>query len=238
MFNSAKKPLDDARVRRALALALDAKEVISKAVSGAAVLSGPVPTGHTDWFIPVEKLPYQAAKAEDAKKLLADAGLSGGFKLQLKTSPLYPEFVAMALVAQDAWKKIGVETEVVQLEWGTLIKQVNAPSFEYEAYTTARTFYPDPDQYLYPYFHSKGVNNPGPYQNAQVDEILDRARSTMDPAKRHQDYFAVQDILEQDSPHLWVYSGLNIEAIRNNVKGYVQSFTGRRIFLKQTWLER
>jgi peptide/nickel transport system substrate-binding protein len=238
MFNAGKDPVKDARVRRALALALDHKEVISKAVSSAAVLSGPVPTGHTDWFIAPEKLPYTQVKIDEAKKLLGEAGFPNGFKLQLKTSPLYPEFVSMALVAQENWKKIGVETEVVQLEWGTMVKQVNAPNYEYEAYTTARTFYPDPDQYLYPYFHPKGASNPGPYSNDKVNEILDRARSTMDPKKRHDDYFAVQDLLLQDSPHLWVYSGLNIEAARNSVKGYVQSFTGRRIFLNQTWVDK
>lgn len=238
MFNAGQPPFNDARVRHALALALDYNEIIQKAVSGAGVLSGPVPTGHTDWFIPPEKLPFQKPQIDEAKRLLAEAGFPKGLKLTLKTSPQYPEFVSMALVAQEAWKKIGVEAEVVQLEWGTLVKAVNAPNFDYQAYTTARTFYPDPDQYLYPYFHPKGATNPGPYNNAKVTELLDRARSTMDREKRRQDYLAAQDILLQENPHIWAYNGLNIEAIRNNVKGYLQSFTGRRIFLKQTWIER
>ena len=140
---------------------------------------------------------------------------------------------------QDSFKKIGVEAEVQQLEWGTFVKQVNAPAFDYDVNITARTFYPDPDHYLYPYFHSTAVNNPNQsYNNPKVDELLDRGRAVGDSAQRHQIYAEVQKLLEDELPHFWFYSGINIEAVRNQVVGYVPSFTGRRIFLKQTGVQR
>ncbi len=40
----------------------------------------------------------------------------------------------------------------------------------------------------------------------------------------------------EDSPNWWWYAKYNIEAISSRVHGYAQSFTGRRIFLKKTWL--
>ena len=237
-INTSRKPFDDVRVRQALRLALDPQEIIQKAVSGAAVPSGPVPTGHTDWFVKPEELKYQQPNLERARALLVEAGQSD-LKFTILSSPQYPEFVTTALVMQDAFKKIGVTAEVQQLEWGTFVKQVNPPSFDYDVNITARTFYPDPDHYLFPYFHSKSVNNPnGSYQNAKVDELLERGRTVADTAERHQVYAELQKLLEDELPHMWFYSGVNIEAVRNHVKGYVPSFTGRRIALKQTWIER
>jgi peptide/nickel transport system substrate-binding protein len=235
--NTSRPPFDDVRVRQALRLALDPQEIIQKAVSGAATASGPVPTGHTDWFIKPEELKYQKPDLEKAKALLAEAGQSN-LKFTLLTSPQYPEFVSTGLVMQDSFKKIGVNAEVQQLEWGTFVKQVNPPSFDYDVYVTARTFYPDPDQYLTPYFHSTGQSNPNAsYKNPKVDELLETGRTTSDSARRLQIYTDLQKLLEDELPHFWFYSGVNIEAVRNNVKGYLPSFTGRRISLKQTYKE-
>jgi len=236
--NTSRKPFDDVRVRQALRMALDPKEIIQKAVSGAAVPSGPVPTGHTEWVIKPEELKHQQPNLERAKALLAEAG-QGDLKFTILSSPQYPEFVSTALVMQDSFKKIGVNAEVQQLEWGTFVKQVNPPTFDYDVNITARTFYPHPDHYLYPYFHSTAQNNPNQsYKNPKVDELLDRGRTAGDPAQAHQVYAEVQKLLEDELPHFWFYSGINIEAVRNQVKGYLPSFTGRRIFLKQTWMDR
>src|SRR5688500_1220960 len=68
--NTSRKPFDDIRVRQALRMALDPKEIIQKAVSGAAAPSGPVPTGHTDWFVKEGELKYQKPDFEKAKSLL------------------------------------------------------------------------------------------------------------------------------------------------------------------------
>ncbi len=237
-INTSRKPFDDIRVRQALRMALDPNEIIQKAVSGAATPSGPVPTGHTDWFLKPDELKYQKPDLDKARALLAEAGQSN-LKFTILSSPQYPEFVSTALVMQDSFKKIGVDAEVQQLEWGTFVKQVNAPAFDYDVNITARTFYPDPDHYLYPYFNSAAVNNPNKsYNNPKVDELLDRGRTVGDSAQRHQIYAEVQKLLEDELPHFWFYSGLNIEAVRNHVVGYVPSFTGRRIFLKQTGVQR
>jgi peptide/nickel transport system substrate-binding protein len=236
-INTSRAPFNDVRVRRALRMALDPAEIIQKAVSGAATPSGPVPTGHTDWFLKPTELKYQTPDLQTAQSLLAEAGATG-LNFTILTSPQYPEFVSTGLVMQDAFKKIGLDPQVQQLEWGTFVRQVGAPNFDYDINITARTFYPDPDHYLYPYFHSTAVNNPGQgYNNPMVDSLLDRGRTIADPVERHQIYAEVQRLLEDELPHFWFYSGINIEAVRNQVRGYVPSFTGRRIFLKQTWLE-
>jgi peptide/nickel transport system substrate-binding protein len=239
--NVYKKPLSDARVRRALRMAVDTNEVIQKAAFGAAVPSGPVPTGYGDWYLEPQTLPYLKADVEGARKLLAEAGYGSGFKIEIKCSPQYPEFVATTLVMQESLKKIGVDVTVTQMEWGAFIAE-NAKTNQSrgregsDVYASANTFRPDPDGFLYPYFHSTGGLNKGGYENSKLDGLLVEARSISNPAERRRLYQQAQRIVLDDSVNWWWYAKHNIEAVSSKVQGYSQSFTGRRLFLKKTWL--
>ena len=57
-INVSKKPLDDARVRRAMRMVVNTDEVIQKAVYGGGVPSGPITTGFGNWFLDPRTLPY------------------------------------------------------------------------------------------------------------------------------------------------------------------------------------
>ena len=67
-----------------------------------------------------------------------------------------------------------------------------------------------------------------------MDELLEQARTTLDQAKRKALYIEIQKIVEEDVPMMFWYVKNNIEAVTDKVGGYKQSFTQRRIFLKDT----
>jgi peptide/nickel transport system substrate-binding protein len=241
-INVYRKPLNDWRVRKAMRMAVDTNEVIQKAVFGAGVPSGPVPTGYGDWYLDPKTLPYQKPDIDGAKKLLAEAGYpNGGFKVEIKCSPQYPEFVATTLIVQDSLKKLGIDVQVVQMEWGAFVKD-NGTAIKSggkeggEIFASANTFRPDPDGYIYPYFHSAGTLNEGGYKNTKLDPLMQQARSIFNHDQRKSLYREVQRTLLDESPNWWWYAKLNIEAMSGKLQGYVQSFTGRRIFLKKAWL--
>ena len=99
MFNEAKPPFNDPRVRQAVHLAIDRQEAEKAVYFGEGQISGPVVVvGKTGWFIPTDdlmKLPgYRTPKDQDiaqAKQLLAAAGYPNGFK----SSILYGKTVAV-----------------------------------------------------------------------------------------------------------------------------------------------
>lgn len=240
-INVYRKPLSDARVRRALRMAVDTNEVIQKAVYGAGAASGPIPTGYGDWFLDPKTLPYLKPDLEGAKKLLAEAGYPSGFKVEISCSPQYPEFVATTLVVQEALKKIGVEANVTQMEWGAFValnnKTIQSGGKEGgEILCSANTFRPDPDGYIYPYFHSEGKLNEGGYANPKLDPLMVEARTISNNEERRKLYQQIQRALLEECPNWWWYAKFNIEALSSRMQGYAQSFTGRRIFLKKTWL--
>jgi peptide/nickel transport system substrate-binding protein len=232
-FNCARKPFSDVRVRQAVGLAADRQEMIQKAASGAGVLTGPVATGHRDWFIPPDQLGYRQDIAR-AKQLLAEAGYPNGFKTTIKVLAAFPDFPASTVVFAEQLRRINIEAEIIQLEGGEFAKQYRGKDFD--IFSTGRTNYPDADVYLYQFFHPKGVFNRG-YENPKVTELLERGRSTEEHARRRAIYLEVQRILLDELPHLWWYVGLNVEGLQQHVKGYESSFLGSRFF-KQVWLDK
>lgn len=235
-INVSRAPMDDVRVRRALRMAVDTQQMIQKAAFGAGVPSGPIPTGYGEWFLPQETLPYLKPDPDSAKRLLTGAGYPDGrgVRVQIKCSPQYPEFVAIAQIMQDAWRAINVEAEIVQLEWGNFVKDYQA--HDYQIAVSANTFRPDPDGYIYPYFHPKGVLNAGGYQNDQITPKIERARTISDLDERKRLYREIQQVLVEECPNYWWYSKLSFEVLSNRVSGYTQSFTGRQLFFKTAWL--
>jgi len=208
--------------------------VIQKAVFGAGVPSGAIANGFGDWALPVSDLKYTKPDIEGAKKLLAEAGHPNGFATTILCSPQYPEFVATSLVCQEAWKKLGVDAKVEQVEWGTYVKRASkAAGFDYDIGATAFTFRPDPDGYLYLYYKTGGDSNTG-YSDPKMDDLLEQARVTTDQAKRKQLYLEIQKMAEDEALWMYWYVKNNIEAVTDKVGGYKQSFTQRRIFLKDT----
>lgn len=235
-MNTFREPYTDVRVRQAISMAVDRQEVIDKAVGGAGVLSGPMPTGHGDWFIPVNALPYQQ-DLERARALLAEAGFPDGFKTTITCSPQYPEFVAASVVLQQQLAQIGIDAEVIQLEWGQFVSDTSrAEGWDYDMKITAFTFYPDPDGYFFNPWHTDSPSN-YTYSNPAYDAIVEKARATLDSPARHELYDQAARTLLEDSPAIFWYVGENIEATAA-VQGYTQSYTGRRIFLKKAWLDQ
>ena len=241
-INVSKKPLDDARVRRALRMAVDTQDVIQKAVYDRGVPSGPINTGFGDWYLDPRTLPYLTPDLDTAKKLLAEAGHpNGGFAIEIRCSPQYPESVATSLVIQQGLSKLNVNVNVVQMEWGALVSAAhqaadNGGQNGGQIFGFPQTFRPGPDGYIYPWFHSQGSFNFGGYHNPGLDPLIVQAQSISNHDERRSLYIEIQRMLLTDSPSWWWYGKFNIEALSAKFVGYSQSFTGLRTFLKKTWI--
>ena len=97
--------------------------------------------------------------------------LPGGFKTTLKVIPTFPTMVAGAQVIAAQLKKIGVDVQIIQEEYGVWIKAIIKPNFDFDLTMNATTGDADPDSLFYRRFHSseKQWNNDG---DADVDVLL------------------------------------------------------------------
>ena len=132
-------------------------------------------------------VPDRKVDVEQAKKLLAEAGLAKGAKLT-HTVGQTANLVPAAQVFQAQLTRIGIDLQLEVLDWPAYIKRQRAMDFT----STNTNFFPkvDPDDAYYRYFHSKGGANElsGGYANPAADKLLEEGEATVDAGKRAEAY--------------------------------------------------
>jgi peptide/nickel transport system substrate-binding protein len=140
---------------------------------------------------------------------------------------------------QQNLKDVGIETEIVQMEWGAYVAL--SSRYEHDLGFSAATFFPDPDLYLWPPSHSTTLNATKGYRHYDqetLDKLLITLRTDASQTREQRRELArkIDRMLMDDPPQLNFYNGAFVEAVSDRVKGYVQSFTGRRPNLRNVTL--
>ena len=238
ILNSKKPPFSDVRLRRAVAMAIDKKEVGLGVWRGfAQPVNEWMPPGTPFFF----SQPDRKVDVEGAKKLLAEAGFPKGTKLT-HTVGQTVNLVPAAQVLQAQLTRIGLDLQLEVLDWPAYIKRQRAMDFT----STNTNFFPkvDPDDAYYRYFHSKGGANElsGGYSSPAADKLLEEGETTVDAGKRAEIYKRLVQLLDDEVPV--VTTGLGDAAIgwRTPVKGFEPHIIGLLAYpgggLPNVWLDR
>ena len=236
VFNTRRKPFDDVRVRQAISLVVDRPAAIQQATDGEGRLTGPVPIGLGEWASPPESLPYRKDLAT-AKHLLNEAGYADGFEAAIKAPQDHPVLLRTATLLAEQVQALGISLRVEPVERAAFVAAVEANDFDLHMHRIG--FLPDPDAYLSPYAaqgRAPGSRSLAWWENARYDELVEQGRAVMDPGARKNLYDEAAGIVMHEAPLIWWFTENTIEAVHASVKGYRQSFTGRRLGLKKTWL--
>lgn len=234
--NSGKAPTNDVRVRKAISLAVDRNVYLQKVVGGYGTLTGPIGTGYGDWYIPVDQLNY-TYDPDQAKALLAQAGVAPGTQLSFPYQGDNPFYSAIAVITADMLKKVDLDVKLEPLESGVLNTRGPSGNHDYHFFSRRRGFRSDPDGHLRADFYSTGSSNPG-YSNPEVDSLLDKARVELDHATRKQMYTRIQQIILDENPHIFLFNAMKLDALQDYIKDYQPAYTGYRESLRQTWLAK
>ena len=234
-LNTQKKPFDDARVRKALSLAIDreyvANTVMQGTYSAAYNFMGPgwVDTDGSEFINSANGgnayigSDFDANIAE-AKRLLAEAGYPDGFTTTYVTNDA-GYHVVLAEYLEQEWKKIGVTLKVETVEWSSFTPMRRSGDFEIARNGWVGD-YTDPSNQLELLYSTNG-NNDGKYNNAEFDAAIDLSRSTVDPVVRSKALHDAEDILMEDAACIpvayyndfWLQSE-DIKGIWHSPRGY------------------
>ncbi|NLV36321.1 MAG: peptide ABC transporter substrate-binding protein [Clostridiaceae bacterium] len=245
-FNVQKAPLDDARVRKALTLAVD-REFICREIgktgqepAGAFVATGLSDADPSKEFREVggnyydpSGAAYEANLAE-AKKLLADAGYPDGKGLP-NIEYLYNEGTghqAIGEALQDMWKKIGVNVNLVSQEWGTFLNTRKNGEY-YIARNGWLSDYNDPISMLDMWI-TDGGNNDAQWSNAQYDELISKVKSSTNPEERFKMMHEAEDIIFDESMLCPIYYYVDLFLLNQKVEGFWSSPLGYKYFMYAT----
>ncbi len=184
-------------------------------------LEGPLPDGIPgfDSSLAMPKRDLEAAKAALAASKYADQ--LDSIEIDMGWVAEVPAEEKMALLFQQNMAEIGLKVNITKVPWATLTERFAAAETTPNLYPLFTGLsYPDPDGLLYVMYSS---NAPGTFwssswlNDADVDAMLDEARTTTDNAKRMELYASIQQRLVDLQTDIYGYDTLAVFAKRNNV---------------------
>jgi peptide/nickel transport system substrate-binding protein len=238
-MNCSRAPFDNPKVRQAVAYAKNRKAIADNVFFGQAIplTGGIVPQWSWAYDADLQLYP-ESPDVDKAKALLAEAGFPDGFDTTIKVSPAYPALAGEAAIDQESLKAVGINAQIVNLEWGTFINDVfGSKDFDMQVCGWGGPFI-DPDEFLYPEFHSNQGFNPHEFADPDVDALLEQGRTTFEKADRKTVYDQVQQKIFELAP---IAAGTNarlIQSAQNYVKGFTPLPTGMMKWAREAWLDK
>lgn len=205
-FNTRKPPLNDKRVRQAIAYGIDREGIVQGILSGQGkVVNQIVAPVSFGWSKNIMPFTYDPAKA---KALLAEVGKPAKTPLELATAPVFDQRVVQAL--QQMLTQIGLNVKIQMSDISTYLKVAQGPKDTQPMLSFLRwsCACQDADGIMYPLLDSQ--SSWSRYDNKQVDDLLDTGRSTLDKQKRLDAYEKVSKIVRDDVPLLPLYEDATI----------------------------
>jgi dipeptide transport system substrate-binding protein len=223
-FNVEKAPLNNVKVREAIALALNRPYYLQVVYQDTATLaSGPLPPtvwGHHP------NLPERKQDLERAKTLLKEAGHANGFDIELWTLPVArpynPNGKKMGELMQADLAKIGVKVKLVTYDWPTYLSKARKGEHQLIqlGWTTDNG---DPDNFLGTLLNCsavRGGGNMSRWCNNEYDALTTQGRKQTDVKSRTATYKKAQELFSRQLPWVPLAHATVFRVLSKNVEGY------------------
>ncbi|HSJ53988.1 MAG TPA: ABC transporter substrate-binding protein [Anaerolineae bacterium] len=214
-LNNFSPPLDDYRVRRAIAHAIDRQAILDTIIKTGQVANTVMPPGLPCYNPSIAPYEYDPEKS---RALLKEAGLEDGFTM--KVLERAESEIVDAIVAQLAEVGITVEQEMVERSafWDIVYKG-QTDSY----YLSWWADFGDPHNFFNYIWRSatETEESKNMYVNPEVDELIDLAAVTTDMDERCELYHQIEQIgIEQDAQRVWLWHLETQRIVQPWVKGY------------------
>lgn len=232
--NTKKPPLDDRRIRRALAMAIDREAIVKNVTRG-----GQIPAYHftppgTAGYTARARFPFDIA---GARKLLAEAGYPearGLPPIEILFNTLETHR-SVAEAVQEMWRRnLGVDARLLNQEWKVYLDSKKTGSYQVARYGWIGD-YPDPNSFLDMWL-TGGGNNDSKWSNPEYDRLIREAGRLTDPAKRMEAFQQAEAILIDEMPVIPIYFYTRVYALHPSVKGFYPTILDNHP-LHRVWLE-
>jgi peptide/nickel transport system substrate-binding protein len=202
-LNAKKPPLDDPRLRQAVAHAVDVDQLIATVYGGRARrVNGPYPPevfGYDDAAAPQ---PYDPGLA---RQLVREAGVGAGATLTFEAPRgRYPKDEQVVQLVASYLAEVGLNTSIQPLEWATYLDKVVSGKGEHLFLLagTNRTF--DPHFTITRIYAGTSAMGRAYYGNPEIDRLAAQAAAVLDPEPRRGLYRQILGILRRDTAALWI----------------------------------
>ena len=231
------EPWADPRVRQAVNYAINRQQIIQNVYSGEAAYTSYVPPGYGPWPLTEAQLKTKYAKFDvpSAKKLMADAGMSKGFSVEMTIVSLqdYPS-VAALLVQQ--MKQINIDLNIKGTEIGTFAAIYNAGTYDW--FLNGRGMRGDVDgfvQEFHPASATFKAQTPA-YKNLKAWKDIGNGRIQLDDKKRLPMYKDAQAQLWTNPIQMPLVAIRKYQVFNKRVQNMYVAFSDFNTGLRTAWL--
>jgi ABC-type transport system substrate-binding protein len=219
-MNDTYPPFDNETVRQAIAVGIDRQRIVDNFYPA----GSEVASHFTPCAIPggCEGSEWPAYDPEQAKALLAEAGLADGFETTITYRDVVRSYLPEpGVVAQDLQaqlQELGINAEIVVMESGAFIDAANAGQLEGIHLLGWGADYPDQTNFLDFHF---GAGASSQFGNgfADIHEVLSQAASLADQDERNVLYAQANELLAQHVPMVPIAHGGSATAFKADVAG-------------------
>ncbi len=216
-FSMTTPPFDDARVRRAVAMALDREDLAGAVGPGFHVPTGLLPPGIQGYSPESKILPEDL---DEARRLLAEAGYGPDrpLRFQLLTASRTRHSEVRDSVIVNSLGRIHVFPELRRVSWLELndaVKTRQAAAFQLSWIADL----PDPDSFLFTLLDTHGYYNIFSYSNARVDSLLEAGGDEVNQAQRLLLYREAERLVLADVPLVPILNVMTLYAFQPDVRG-------------------
>lgn len=236
--NLTRAPLNDVRVRQAIAHALDKNYLVEKITFNQAVVA----TGPISRLLNRAYNPHVTTYARDlrrASQLLDEAGYkrnTDGVRFHLKTL-CAQNWVKVAEALRAQLREVGIALDLQQMEFSAMVEQTYIKK-DFDLSFSSFENGPDPDIGVKRTVLSSNIgpipfSNGAGYRNPKIDELFEQASSTIDPQQRAQLYFEAQEILTRELPYFWLYEPRGASVYYAALRGMYQWSAKSNVYFAQ-----
>jgi peptide/nickel transport system substrate-binding protein len=233
-LNTASPPLDNVKVRQAIAYAIDRPSMIQQLLLGYAKIAHSILPEESWAYSPGHIYNYDPAMA---RKLLAEANFHGDKPIVYKLSGSSIAGRQYAGVIQNNLKEVGIPVEIQTSEINTLFDELRRGNFQI-AYGQWVGGNQDPIFYKDLFASSeiptqaRSSRNRSRYSNPEIDALIDQAVNTYDRQKARELYVKIQEIESRDVAVLPLWYQANIVIARKNIDNIQVNASGDWNFVK------
>ena len=240
-FNTRQSPFDKPKVRQAINYAIDRKAMVEIILNGRAKSAkGILPPGIFAYNPEYTGYDYNLQKA---KKLLAEAGFSDGKGFPVITLQINNEMnhVRVSEFVMANLKDLGIKCSLKKLDFAHHLGSIE--NKEARFFRMGWTVdYPDPDNILYTLFHSSNIENGynfSGFSNKEVDELLEKARFSVEKEERAKLYHQAEQIIISEAPWVFMYFNTTHILHQPNVKNIELGIMGTPLIpYRNIWLNK
>jgi peptide/nickel transport system substrate-binding protein len=203
---AAVSPFKDLRLRQAISIAVDRSQMGQQMFQGSFSFGSPVAQALVNWALPLEELakkPGYRFKPEDRAQDLADAKKMWEAAGGSAVGPIETYYSGIPSSVADYWPQLQRQLkEVLGLETSGTLDSTGYTTIAQGLLQKRLVFilgwdngWMEPDDYLYPYFHSSGPKNSFNLSDSTLDRMLEEQRQEFDLERRRQLVYDIQHYL-------------------------------------------